>query len=69
VRDLLDAELDRAAYPIRDVETRSEQEDQVELAAILVPSTAKDAELDAVVSALQASPLVRSASWTVSAVA
>jgi putative Mg2+ transporter-C (MgtC) family protein len=69
VRDLLDAELDRAAYPIREVETLSEQEDQVELAAILVPTTAEDAELDAVVRALQRSPLIRSATWTVSTLA
>jgi putative Mg2+ transporter-C (MgtC) family protein len=69
VRDLLDAELDRATYPIREVETLSEQDDQVELAAVLVPSTARDSELDAVVSALLASPMVRSATWTVSTVA
>ncbi len=67
VRDLLDAELDRAFYPVREVETLSENEDQVELAAILVPSTAEDAELDAVVAALERSPLVHSATWSVEA--
>lgn len=61
VRDLLDAELDRASYPIREVETLSDSDDQVELAAILVPSTAEEAELDAVVEALEASLLVLSA--------
>lgn len=69
VRDLLDAELERAAYPVREVETLSETEDQVELAAILVPTTAEEAELDAVIEALQRSPLVRSATWTVSTMA
>jgi len=65
VRDLLDAELDRASYPVREVETLSETGVQVELAAILVPTTAKDAELDAVAAALEASPLVLSATWSV----
>ena len=67
VRDLLDAELDRASYPIREVETLSDSDDQVELAAILVPSTAEEAELDAVVEALEASLLVLSATWSVEA--
>jgi putative Mg2+ transporter-C (MgtC) family protein len=65
VRDLLDDELSRASYPIREVETLSDNEDQVELAAILVPSTADEAELDGVVAALERSPLIRSATWTV----
>jgi putative Mg2+ transporter-C (MgtC) family protein len=69
VRDLLDSELARANYPIREVETLSDSDEQVELAAILVPTTAKDAELDAVVEALERSPLVQSATWTVEAVA
>jgi putative Mg2+ transporter-C (MgtC) family protein len=67
VRDLLDAELDRASYPIREVETLSDSDEQVELAAILVPTTAEVAELDAVVAALEASPLIRSATWSVEA--
>lgn len=69
VRDLLDAELALANYPIRRIETLSDSEEQVELAAVLVPTTARDSELDAVVSALQRSPLVRSATWTVETVA
>jgi putative Mg2+ transporter-C (MgtC) family protein len=64
VRDLLDVELDRASYPVREVETLSDSEEQVELAAILMPTTAEDAELDAVVAALERSPLVRSATWS-----
>ena len=67
VRDLLDAELDRAHYPVREVKALSDNEDQVELAAILVPTTAKDAELDAVVAALEQSPLILSATWSVEA--
>jgi putative Mg2+ transporter-C (MgtC) family protein len=65
VRDLLDAELSRASYPIRAVETLSNADEQVELAAVLVPTSAKDKELDAVVDALEQSPLVRAATWTV----
>jgi putative Mg2+ transporter-C (MgtC) family protein len=69
VRDLLDRELSRANYPIREVETLSANDDQVELAAILVPTAAEDAELDAVVAALEVSPLVLSATWSVEATA
>jgi putative Mg2+ transporter-C (MgtC) family protein len=65
VRDLLDAELERASYPVREVETLSDSDEQVELAAVLVPTTASAAELDGVVAALERSPLVRSATWTV----
>jgi len=39
----------------------------VELAASLVPTTADAAELDAVAAALEASPLVLSATWSVEA--
>ena len=46
-RDLLFAKLEGANYPIREIETVSEGDDQVELAAIIVPTTAEPAELDA----------------------
>lgn len=66
VRDLLDEVLTQANYPVREVDALSESEDQVELAAILVPTTAEPAELDHVVRILLGSALVRSATWTVS---
>lgn len=69
VRDLLDIELVRASYPVREVQLLSDNEDQVELAAILVPNTANDAELDAVVEALENSDLILSATWSVEATA
>ncbi len=69
VRDLLDEALQRASYPVRDVQTLSEGEDQVELAAVLVPTTADPAELDAVVAELENSGFVKSATWTVGATA
>lgn len=64
VRDLLYAELNRASYPVREVVTLSDSEDQVELAAILVPTTAHDVELDAVVVAMEASALIITATWS-----
>ena len=67
VRDLLAALLDSAHYPVREIETLSESDERVELAASLVPSTAEAADLDAVVAALERSARVRSATWTVSA--
>jgi putative Mg2+ transporter-C (MgtC) family protein len=65
VRDLLDEALARASYPIREIEVLSESENQVELAAILVPTTADSNELDRVVAELDGLPLVLSATWTV----
>jgi putative Mg2+ transporter-C (MgtC) family protein len=67
VRDLLDVELARAEYPIREVKTLTDTDERVELAAVLVPITAEEAELDAVVAALEASPIVLSATWSVEA--
>jgi putative Mg2+ transporter-C (MgtC) family protein len=65
VRDLLEAVLTRLHYPILGIEMESESENQVELAATLVPTTADAAELDQAVAALEESSLVRSATWTV----
>ncbi len=65
VRDLLDVELGRANYPVREVDVLSDSVQQVELAARLVPTTAEPAELDAVVAALERSPLINSATWSV----
>jgi putative Mg2+ transporter-C (MgtC) family protein len=65
VRDLLDAALDAASLPIREVETLSESDDRIELAALLVPSSANDSELDAVVAALVRFPQIHSATWSV----
>ncbi|MGI4797715.1 MAG: MgtC/SapB family protein [Janthinobacterium lividum] len=67
VRDLLDIELARASYPIREVHTLSDNEEQVELVAVLVPTTAEEAELDSVVKAMQSSPLILSSTWSVEA--
>jgi putative Mg2+ transporter-C (MgtC) family protein len=66
VRDLLAAELAKAHYPISSVQTISEGEDQVELAATLIPTTAEAEELTAVCAALEAHPEIEDATWTVS---
>jgi putative Mg2+ transporter-C (MgtC) family protein len=67
VRDLLDAELEVAKYPIREIETLANTSDHVELAAVLLPTSADPAELDAVVLALKRSHLVQSATWSAGA--
>jgi putative Mg2+ transporter-C (MgtC) family protein len=66
VRDLLFSELEAAHYPIREIEILSDSEEMVELAATLVPTNAKSDELDAVVTALEKSGRIRTATWTVS---
>jgi putative Mg2+ transporter-C (MgtC) family protein len=64
-RDLLFARLEAAHYPIREIDTLSESDDLVELAADLVPTAADAAELDEVVASLKRSPVIKSATWTV----
>jgi putative Mg2+ transporter-C (MgtC) family protein len=65
LRDLLFTALEAARYPIREIETEQESDDQVELAATLVPTTAEPDELDGVVAALKRDGSVKGASWTV----
>jgi putative Mg2+ transporter-C (MgtC) family protein len=65
-RDILDETLEKVGYPILEVETLSETDTQVELAAVLVPSSADPAVLDEVVAQLEKAPAVYSATWSVS---
>lgn len=65
-RDLLHEELERMHYPIREMETLSEGEEVVEVAAILVPTSADPRDLDAIVAHLESHAEVDSATWTVS---
>jgi putative Mg2+ transporter-C (MgtC) family protein len=65
-RDQLFAQLEAANYPIREIETLSESEDVVELAATLVASAVDPTELDTVINSLKRSPVIKSATWTVS---
>ena len=65
-RDLLFELLERRDYPIREIETLSEGDRQVELAASLVPTTADPRDLDAIVEQLMKQEAIESATWTVS---
>lgn len=65
-RDLLHQELERLHYPIREIATLGESEDRVELAAVLVPASADERDLDAIVAHLATHAEVESATWTVS---
>jgi putative Mg2+ transporter-C (MgtC) family protein len=64
-RDLLSEEIERD-YPIREIETLSEGEEQIELAATLVPTSAKPEILDAITRRLERHANIESATWTVS---
>ncbi|GBQ59971.1 MgtC/SapB family protein [Komagataeibacter swingsii] len=65
-RDLLADELEHHHYPIQDIETLSEGDDYIELAALLVPTSADPKELDIVSEHIARSPDVISATWSVS---
>jgi putative Mg2+ transporter-C (MgtC) family protein len=65
-RDLLYEELERHHYPVREIETLSEGDELVELAALLVPTTANPKDLDAITEHLGRHQNVESATWTVS---
>ena len=67
VRDLIAAELETAHYPIQSMETLTETDEQVELAATLIPTSANAEELEAVCLALEAASQIRGATWSVSA--
>lgn len=66
-RDLLFEELEQRHYPIREIETLSESEDLVELAASLLPTSADSKDLDAITQHLARHANIESATWTVSA--
>ncbi|WP_232280927.1 MgtC/SapB family protein [Novosphingobium nitrogenifigens] len=65
-RDLLFEELDKFHYPIREIETLAHHDDAVELAAVLVPSSAKATDLDTITDHLARHHEVIGATWTVS---
>ncbi len=65
-RDSLDEVLEKVGYPILEIETLSETETQVELAAVLAPTTADPIVPDAVVALLEKASPVQSATWSVS---
>ena len=66
-RDLLSSELAKARYPISSIETLTESDEQVELAALLIPTSAQADELHAVCAALESHDEIVDATWSVSA--
>lgn len=66
VRDLLAEALEKASYPIRQIEVAERSPDATELVAMLVSTAVDPLELDAVASLLEQSPLVSFASWSAS---
>ena len=67
VRDLLADALERANYPIRDVEVFERGPDVSEIVATLISTAVDPAELDAVAGLIEQSPHVSYASWASSA--
>jgi putative Mg2+ transporter-C (MgtC) family protein len=63
-RDLLEAQLEAANYPVREIDVQEREADAVEIIATLVATAVDRRELDAVVAALAKAPVVRHASWT-----
>ena len=63
VRESLIELLERARYPVADVETRDHETGAVEIVAVLVPTSIVPAELDAAVEALARLPGVDHATW------
>jgi putative Mg2+ transporter-C (MgtC) family protein len=62
-RELLRDQLEAANYPAKDIETDDDREDEVELVATLLGTSADPDELDAIVRRLKTNPIVESASW------
>ena len=64
VRDELADALDKASYPIRDIEVVERSDEVTELAATLISTAVDPNELDAVAASLAALPFVTHASWS-----
>jgi putative Mg2+ transporter-C (MgtC) family protein len=67
IRDLLAEQLEGANYPVREIEIFERSEDVTEVVATLISTAVHPQEMDAVVAALERSPLVSHASWSSSA--
>lgn len=66
-RDLLFEVLGVHHYPVHEIETLSDRNGQVELAAVLVPTTANPADMDAITTQIAGHDTITSATWSVSA--
>jgi len=67
IRDVINERLEAASYPVRETRIVFHSNDNVEVAAVLVPLAAGSSDLDAVVSDLSKVPGVSHATWNVSA--
>src|SRR6201988_2329709 len=67
IRESLIERLEAASYPIRETKVMYHSDDNVEVAADLVPLSAEPDELDAVVAELSKLPGVTHATWSVRA--
>ena len=63
-RELLEAQLNAASYPVRDVAVEERKGGPAELVATLISTEADPRELDVVIERLRASGLVEHAAWT-----
>jgi putative Mg2+ transporter-C (MgtC) family protein len=64
VRDLLTEALEKASYPIRQIEVEERSPEATEIIATLVSTAVDPVELEAVAGELEQSPLVSFASWS-----
>jgi putative Mg2+ transporter-C (MgtC) family protein len=63
-REVLEAQLKTANYPVRDTEVEDREAGTMELVATLASTDANPAELDIIVSRLRDTPGVQHVSWT-----
>ena len=63
-RDLLEAQLEAANYPVREIDVTEREPGTVEVVATLVGTTADPRELDNVAAQLAKAAMVTHASWT-----
>ena len=66
VRDLLTDGLEHANYPVQDIETVYDDDQGVEMVAVLSSLEADAHELDALVERLESAPQIESATWSAS---
>ena len=64
VRDMLEAELEAAKYPVSEVGVVQRADDTAEIVAVLIATSVHAKEIDAVVEALGRRPGVRHATWS-----
>jgi putative Mg2+ transporter-C (MgtC) family protein len=65
VRDVLSDALEATHYPVREFHIMAERDGRTEVTAVLVPTQADPVELDSVVTSVERSAKVVSATWTV----